>query len=705
MLQVLQDLKKGQIEIANVPVPQVLAGHVLIASECSLISKGTEKMMLDFGKANYLNKARQQPDKVKMVLNKVKTDGLLPTIEAVTSKLNQPLPLGYSNVGKVLEVGEGVTEFSVGDRVVSNGHHAEVVSVPKNLCAKIPEEVDDASASFTVVSAIGLQGVRLINPTMGERFVVTGLGLIGLITAQLLKANGCQVLGLDFDQSKVDMAKKMGIKAINPKNSDPISVSEQFSKGNGVDGVIITASTSSSEPIIQAAEMCRKKGRIVLVGVTGMELSRTIFFKKELSFQVSCSYGPGRYDSTYEEKGFDYPLPYVRWTEQRNFEAVLDLMASKSLDVSPLISHRYVIEEAQKAYGLISENSEPVLGVLIEYPNSEKAAKAKKIQRSTKAVSSGKAKVSFIGAGNYASRFLMPAFKEAGAAFESVITGHGVSSHVNGEKFGFKNLVSDITELYKDESDIVVIGTRHKDHGEQVLKALKANKHVFVEKPLALTLTEVDAIETELLKESCQSHLMVGFNRRFSPLVKEAKKALKNAKSQKVVQIRVNAGKIPADHWTQDLEVGGRRLVGEGCHFIDLARYLVGEKIESFSVSSTTPDNADFNKEDQFSVNLTFKDGSLANILYISNGNKEVPKEFIQVHSDNMSFQIDNFRSLESMGWRGLSSKKLWSQDKGQKNCIKEFMKSVKTSEPLISQDEILEVARITIQAAESLRQ
>ncbi len=704
MLQVLQDLKKGEIDIANVPVPQVLPGHVLIASECSLISKGTEKMMLDFGKANYLNKARQQPDKVKMVLNKIKTDGLMPTVEAVTSKLNQPLPLGYSNVGRVIELGSGVTEFSIGDRVVSNGHHAEVVSIPKNLCAKIPDEVTDVAASFTVVAAIGLQGIRLANPTMGECFVVTGLGLIGLITAQLLKANGCRVLGLDFDQAKVDLALKMGIQAINPQVTDAISMSEKFSNGNGVDGVIITASTSSNEPIMQAAEMCRKKGRIVLVGVTGMELSRTIFFKKELSFQVSCSYGPGRYDSSYEEKGFDYPLPYVRWTEQRNFEAVLNLMASKSLDVTPLMSHRFTIDEAKKAYDLISANTEPVLGVVIDYPNSENAARTKKIEIKKSAIQSSGSKVSFVGAGNYASRFLMPAFKEAGADFESIITGHGVSAHVNGEKFGFRNLVSDMNEIYGDDSNIVVIGTRHNDHGEQVLKALQAGKHVFVEKPLALNMEEVKLIESELSKSESHSHLMVGFNRRFSPLVIEAKKTLENIKTPKVIQIRVNAGRIPSDHWTQDLAVGGRRLIGEGCHFIDLARHLAGSSIESFNVSSTTPHSADFNKEDQFSLNLTFSDGSLANILYFSNGNKAVPKELVQVHCDNMSFQIDNFRTLESWGWKGLNSKKLWSQDKGQKQCIKEFMGSVKTSSPLISPEEIIEVARVTIEAADFLR-
>jgi predicted dehydrogenase/threonine dehydrogenase-like Zn-dependent dehydrogenase len=705
MLQVLQDLKKGIIDIANVPLPQVLPGQLLITSECSLISKGTEKMMLDFGKANYLNKARQQPDKVKMVLNKIKTDGLKPTIEAVTSKLNQPTPLGYSNVGKVVEVGAGVTGFSVGDRVVSNGHHAEVVSVPQNLCAKIPDAVNDTSAAFTVVAAIGLQGVRLINPTIGERFVVTGLGLIGLITCQILKANGCQVLGLDFDQSKVDLAKNLGIEAMNPKDSDPVAASQGFSRGAGVDGVIITASTSSSEPIQQAAEMCRKKGRIVLVGVTGMELNRTIFFKKELSFQVSCSYGPGRYDPEYEDKGLDYPLPYVRWTEQRNFETVLDLVAAGRLNMEVLVSHRFNIEDGKKAYDLISNNDTPVLGVLIDYPNSEEALKVTEIQRELTKKVTGSTKVSFIGAGNYASRFLMPAFKAAGTEFESVITGKGVSAHVTGQKFDFKKLASELSDVYKDDSQLVVIGTRHDVHGEQVLAALQAGKHVFVEKPLALTLAEVDAIEQEIRKQTPASQLMVGFNRRFSSLVIQAKQRLEKVNSPKVIQIRVNAGQIPTVHWTQDLAIGGRRLVGEGCHFIDLARHLAGAPIQSFQVASTKPESSDYNREDQWSLNLSFADGSVANILYFSNGNKAVPKEFIQVHCDGMSFEIDNFRSLTSYGWKGLKTQKLWSQDKGQSTCIQKFVESLKTGEALIPVDEILEVARYSVKAAESLRQ
>ena len=704
MLQVLQDLKNGQVRIAPVPVPQVLPGQVLIASESSLISKGTEKMILDFGRASYLNKARQQPDKVKMVLNKVRTDGLIPTVEAVTGKLNQPLALGYSNVGKVVDLGEGVKGFSIGDRVVSNGHHAEVVSVPQNLCAKIPDGVPSSVAAFTVVGAIGLQGIRLAQPTLGETFVVTGLGLIGLLAIQILKANGCRVLGLDFDESKVELAKKMGFEALNPSQQDPVIAAQNFSNGYGIDGVIVTASTTSNDPLYQAAEMCRRKGRVVLVGVTGMELNRTLFFKKELSFQVSCSYGPGRYDPQYEEKGLDYPLAYVRWTEQRNFQAILDLMDSGHLKVDHLISHRFHINKAQEAYDMIGDSGKPVLGLIIDYPKSEQSVTQKKIIREKTHKRAPSPKVSFIGAGNYGARFLMPAFKKAGASFESIITNQGVNSFVNGEKFDFKNMTSNIEDIYSDESDVIVIATRHNEHGQQVLRALEAGKSVFVEKPLCIHMDELEAIENRLSEEGSKGQLMVGFNRRFSPFVVAAKKELMCLESPKIVQIKVNGGMIPSDHWTQDLEVGGRRFIGEGCHFIDLAQHLIGQPITHWSTQSTRPRNSAYNREDQWVINLEFAKGSMASVMYFSNGHKSIPKEQIEVHCDGMSFQIDNFRNFRSFGWKRLKSQKNWSQNKGQQECIKQFLGKVKEGKPLICPREILEVARVTISAAETLR-
>ena len=708
MLQVLQDLKNGTIEVANVPPPQIRQGHLLVATDFSLISKGTEKMLMDFGKASFIGKARQQPDKVKMVLNKMKTDGLMPTLEAVSSKLNQPLPLGYSNVGKVIGIGEGVTGFSIGDRVVSNGHHAEVVSVAKNLCVKIPDGVTSEEASFTVLGAIGLQGVRLATPTLGENFVITGLGLIGLLTAQILQANGCRVLGFDFDPEKVELAKTLGVKAINPSEVDPETAANNFSRGVGVDGVIITASTKSSEPIMQAVEMCRKKGRIVLVGVTGMDLSRTSFFKKEVSFQVSCSYGPGRYDVNYEEKGLDYPLPYVRWTEQRNFSAILDLMKEKKIHIQPLISHRFTIENAKEAYEQIGTDASSSLGVILEYKKSNESAKIKSIPFVLPEVGREKRKssgVSFIGAGNYASRFLMPAFHDLGIPFNTVVTNRGVGSYVSAKKFQFSNMASDPSEVFVDDSSIVVIGTRHDSHAEFALKALEKGKHVFVEKPLALNMDELEQLKNFYSTQSKPPVVMVGFNRRFSTLSKMVKKAIDKKTSPKLINIRVNAGAIPSDHWTQILDEGGRRLIGEGCHFVDYARFLAGHEQTHFQVSSTQPISSTYNKEDQFCLNIQYADGSLANIQYFSNGDKSIPKEQIEVHCDGMSFMIDNFRTLKSFGWKGLRDKKLWSQDKGQSECINQFVQAVEKGDQLISLQELFEVCETCIQAAETLRQ
>ena len=721
MLQVLQDLKNGQIRVVDLPQPQMKENHLIIASEYTLISKGTEKMILEFGKANYINKARQQPDKVKMVLNKVRTDGVMPTFEAIVGKLNQSLPLGYSNVGRVVEVAPGVTDFSTGDRVLSNGSHAEVVCVPKNLCVKIPDNVSSETATFGVPGSIGLHGIRLAEPTLGEKFVVTGLGLIGLLVAQILRANGCQVLGLDIDPAKLDLAGQMGFLALDPQSPNLLKEVDNFSGGRGVDGVIVTASTNSHKPLLQAAEMCRKRGRIVLVGVTGMELSRPLFFKKELSFKVSCSYGPGRYDPFYEEQGHDYPFPYVRWTEQRNFEAILNLMSRGTIDVNPLISHRFRVNDSPEAYETILKNPS-ALGVVLSYPNSKEAIKKNVFKNPDyRAENQEKIKVSFLGAGNYSLGFLMPAFKKTGVSFHSVITGRGIGSYKASRKFNFKQSLSKTDDFFKDDSSIVVIGTRHDTHGEYTLKALTEGKNIFVEKPLTMDMDEVRRIEefyrsnsgfsSDLSSNSGSGsgskrtvpQIMVGFNRRFSPLVQKVFPSLRKLNSPKIVSMKINAGQISPDHWVQDVRLGGRRLVGEGCHFIDLARYLVGHEIAHFNISSTVPVTRDYNKEDQWSLNLEFKDGSLANILYFSNGHRAIPKEDIEVHCDGMSFKIDNFRTLRSFGWKTVPNMKLWSQDKGQFSCVSHFINSVQKGCCAIPLNEILEVTKVSIKASEQL--
>lgn len=714
MKQILQNLENGDTQLEEIPCPSVKAGCLLIRTHVSLVSAGTEKMMVDFGKANLIDKARQQPDKVKMVLDKVKTDGLLPTIETVRSKMAQPLPLGYCNVGEVIEVGKGVEGFNVGDRVASNGKHAEVVCVPSNLCAKIPDSVDDESAAFTVIGAIALQGIRLVKPTLGETVVVTGLGLIGLVTVQLLRANGCRVLGVDFNASKLAMAKELGADIVDlSKGEDPIKSANSFSRGNGVDAVIITASTKSNQPMHQAATMCRKRGRIVLVGVVGLELSRADFFEKEISFQVSCSYGPGRYDPSYEEGGQDYPLGYVRWTEQRNFEAVLDALESKNIDVQPLISHRFPLEQIKEAYDLVG-NGSPSMGILLQYPDEqaktldEVRVQTVKLVESTQAKATDNVNVGFIGSGNYATMVLIPAFKKTGANMISVASSTGISGVHAGKKNGFSETTTDTEGLINSSNiNTVIITTQHNSHAYFVCELLKAGKHVFVEKPLALQLDELVTIENEYRAAWSRGDnplLMVGFNRRFSPQIQKIKLLLESAKEPKSFIMTVNAGDIPPEHWTQDKSVGGGRIIGEGCHFIDLLRFLAGAPIVKYQAMMMGEAAGVKIRDDKVSISLAFDDGSFGTVHYLANGNKSFPKERLEVFCGGGILQLDNFRKLHGYSWPGFSKMNLWSQDKGNQACASAFVNAVrKGQQSPISFDELIEVSKTSIHIAESL--
>lgn len=705
MKQILQSLKTGTTEVAEVPCPAVRRGQLLIRSSHTLVSAGTERMLVEFGKANWIDKARQQPDKVRMVLDKIRTDGLMPTLEAVFNKLDQPLPLGYCNVGTVLEAGAGVAGFAPGDRVVSNGKHAEVVSVPLNLCARVPDAVADEEAAFTVLGAIALQGIRLVQPTLGETVVVTGLGLIGLVAVQLLRAHGCRVLGLDFDPEKLALAKSFGAEVVDlAAGQDPVAAAQAYSRGRGVDAVIITASTKSNEPVHQAALMCRKRGRIVLVGVTGLELSRADFYEKELSFQVSCSYGPGRYDPAYEEKGNDYPVGFVRWTEQRNLEAVLDMMADGRLDVKPLISHRFALDQAEQAYALVG-GSGPSLGILLQYPTpAQKPEPA--LRQPTVALgaavpgagAAGRAVLGFVGSGNYATAVLIPAFKAAGARLKTVASSGGVSGLHAGRKFGFEATTTDTATLWADRDvNAVVVTTRHDSHAGFVLRALAAGKHVFVEKPLCLTRDELASVE-QAQAGAPALKVMVGFNRRFAPQVQKISTLLKGVTGPKTFVMTVNAGAIPAEHWTQDPEVGGGRIVGEACHFIDLLRFLAGARIAGHQVMQM-----DSQTGDSVSISLKFEDGSMGLVHYLANGSKAFPKERLEVFAAGRVLQLDNFRKLTGFGWPGFGSMNLWRQDKGQKACAAAFVQAVASGGPApIAFDEILEVARVSIEVAEA---
>lgn len=713
MNQILQNLKTGETVLEDIPCPDVRSGHLLIRTSKTLVSAGTERMLVEFGKGNMISKARQQPDKVRMVMEKVKTDGLMPTIDAVRSKLDQALPMGYCNVGTVMEVGEGVTGFEVGDRVASNGKHAEVVCVPENLCAKIPDNVNDEQAAFTVIGAIALQGIRLVQPTLGEAVVVTGLGLIGLLAVQLLRAQGCRVLGIDFDSNKLELARQLGAETADlSKGEDPVAVAHTFSRGRDVDAVLITASSKSNEPVHQAALMCRKRGRIVLVGVVGLELSRADFYEKELSFQVSCSYGPGRYDPLYEEGGQDYPIGFVRWTEQRNFEAVLDMLASGQVDIDPLVSHRFDLAEAKEAYVLVSEGAG--LGILLQYPHveekTEEELRGRTIQLvytpTTAFAQADAARIGFIGSGNYATQVLIPAFKGTSATLQSVVSSAGVSGIHAGKKFSFIETTTDSERLFSNGNiNTLVIATRHDSHCDLVCRGLAAGKHVFVEKPLCLTKDELDKV-TNLYRDipaDKRPLLMVGFNRRFSPQVMKIRELLSGVRGPKSFVMTVNSGAIPADHWTQDKGVGGGRIIGEGCHFIDLLRCLAGSKIAKHQAVMLGGGRGEI-CDDKVTMTLTFEDGSFGTVHYLANGHKSFPKERLEVFAAGRILQLDNFRKLRGFGWPGFKKMNLIRQDKGQKQCALAFVDAIRNGQAApVPFEELREVSLAAIEIAESL--
>ena len=709
MLQILQSLKSGETILAEVPAPNVRKGSLLIATGTTLVSAGTERMLVDFGKSGWIQKARSQPDKVKAVIDKIKVDGLKPTLQAVQSKLDQPLPMGYCNVGTVLDTGSDISQgaFKQGDRVVSNGHHAEFVCIPKNLCCRIPEKVSNGEAAFTVVGAIGLQGIRLLKPTLGESIVVTGLGLIGLLCIQMLRANGCRVMGIDFDSSKCELARTFGAEVVDlSRGEDPVSKANKWTGGRGVDGVLITASTKSNDPVHQAALMSRKQGRILLVGVVGLELSRADFYEKELSFQVSCSYGPGRYDPRYEEEGVDYPLPYVRWTEQRNFEAFLHLLEEKQINLKPLITHRFKLKEALKAYQTVGDKEG--IGILIEYPETNATLSSTELARSVtlvkatrKAVSS--VSCSVIGAGNFTRQVLLPALAKTGTHLQHIISSGGVSSADLGRKFGFAQAGTDAGPLFNDPStNLIAITTRHNTHAALVREALKSEKAVFVEKPLCLNREELDAIQEDY-QSAKNPFLMVGFNRRFAPLTQTLHDLLKSRSDPKSFIYTVNAGYIPPDHWTQHPEIGGGRLLGEACHFIDLIRFLAASPIENATVQYAQTPGA--GSMDTFSIQLTLANGSLGTVHYFANGCKNFPKERLDVFCGGSVLQLDNFRTLQGYGWQGFSKQKSSGQDKGHEMEMQSIITSLTEGQPApIPFSEIIEVTDVSLALAESGR-
>jgi predicted dehydrogenase/threonine dehydrogenase-like Zn-dependent dehydrogenase len=708
MKQVLQNLKTGITEVANVPAPLGRPGHLLIATRRSLISAGTERMLVEFSQSNFLAKAKAQPDRVRQVLDKIRTDGLFPTLETVFARLDQPLPLGYCNAGVVMDVGAGVNGFSQGDRVVSNGAHAEVVCVPQNLCARIPHEVSDDEAAFTVLAAVGLQGIRLIGPALGESVAVIGLGLVGLMTVQVLLANSCRVLGIDFDRRRLELARQFGAQTVDlSAGADPVMAGLAFSGGRGVDAVLITASTKSNEPMHQAAQMSRKRGRVVLVGVAGLSLSRADFYEKELTFQVSCSYGPGRYDEHYEQRGQDYPLGFVRWTEQRNFEAVLDLLASKKLTVAPLISDRIPQHQADKAYHLLTTDRAS-LGVLLTYPDAAGINLDRRIQVATlgsrqwPTVGARTSVVGVIGAGNFTSMVLLPALAKTPARLKTIASATGVSATHAARKYSFQEVTCDYHTILDDpDINTVFITTRHNTHAKLAIEALQAGKHVFVEKPLALDREELAAIY-QAHRICATRQLMVGFNRRFSPLTVKMQILLATRSQPLSMVYTVNAGTVPAEHWTQDPQIGGGRIIGEGCHFIDLLRYLVDQPIIGVEARMMGCAPAVTVRQDKMTILLEFADGSIGTIHYLANGSRSYPKERVEVFSQGRVLVLDNFRTLHGYGWPGFRKMGLIRQDKGHGAEVAAFVERVVSGgDPLIPWPMLEEVTLATFAAVE----
>ena len=698
MKQIIQSFKTGKTILEDIPAPQIKRGTVLIQTTKSLVSLGTERMLVEFGKSNLLSKVRQQPDKVKQVLDKIKSDGFLPTIEAVFNKLEQPIPLGYCNVGKVIAVGDGVSDFKVGDRVASNGNHAEFVCIPENLTVHIPENVSDDEATFTVIGSIGLQGLRLASPTIGETFVVIGLGLIGLITTQLLIANGCTVIGVDLDESKLTLANKWGVIPFNPRKGDVVKFVESQTNNLGADGVIITASAKDNEIISQSAKMSRKRGRIILVGVVGLDLSRSDFYEKELTFQVSCSYGPGRYDENYEQKGIDYPVSYVRWTEKRNFETVLKAISSSKLNVKSLITELVPLQEFSKIYNAIGSSKS--IASILKYSNDIDLNPSNSIRINSNSFRESKGVIGVIGAGNFTRMTLLPIITKSGALLKSIASSGGITGTALAKKYNFANSTTDYKEVINDdEIDLIFITTRHDKHASMVIECLQKNKNVFVEKPLALNNDQLDKIISSY-NETGKNTLTVGFNRRFSPHSLKVKSLLNDNPISVIATM--NAGSIPSNVWIHDMNIGGGRIIGEACHFIDLITFFTGSKVISVCMNAIGINPSE--NIDTASILLKYENGSTGVINYFANGSREYPKERIEVYSQERTAIIDNFRVTTGFGFKNFKKLKT-SLDKGHKNQFHLLIDQVKNGgSALIPIEEIINTTRASFASIESLK-
>lgn len=708
MKQVTQTLKTGVVEVNSVPIPTLKDDFVLVRNSISVISAGTEKTKIDMGKKSLIQKAKARPDLVKQVLNKIQSEGLKKAIQTVQSRLNSPSPLGYSTAGVVQAVGGSVEGLQPGDRVACGGagyaNHADFVAVPKNLIVKVPDNVTDEEAAFATIGSIALQGLRLAEPKLGETFLVVGLGLLGQIMVQLLRANGCQAIAHDLDETLVDKACTFG--ALGAKGSNAVQDICMFTTaGHGVDGVLVCAGTSSNQPIELCGEVTREKGRVVVVGAVRMDIPRESFFKKEISVVISRSYGPGRYDPSYEEGGRDYPYAYVRFTEQRNMQSILQLVSSKALDINSLITHRYSIDQAAEAYKLIEgTKTDPYLGIVLAYDQAESTRNTKtRIEVSKKSLNKGKLGVSFYGAGNYATASLIPPLEVMPTLqFNGLATASGRTAQGVAKQFGFAFCASNFDELLQDGTDAIFIATRHDTHASAVIKALNANKHVFVEKPLGLSVQELADIYEAY--QASEGQLTVGFNRRYSPLTTKLISHFSSVIGPKLINIRANVGNIPSDHWIQDPKLGGGRLIGEGCHFIDLATAIAGSKPVQIHSFGTSKDDKSALLNDNVIVNLKFANGSIASVTYVADGSKAMAKEQIEVFGGGRSARLNDFKTLDLYGGDSKHEfHKLAAQNKGQVEMLKAWVDSISNGTQLIESEELFLTSLATVMAVESL--
>lgn len=697
-------MKNGQTTVEDVPVPTPRGGQALVKVYASLVSAGTERMLVKFAEKNLVGKARARPDLVKQVLDKARREGLVPTVQAAFNRLDAPMPLGYSSAGVIVALGKNMHGFKVGQRVACAGLnyavHAEYNLVPRNLLTPIPKNVDFESASFTTLVSIALQGFRLAEPQIGESVAVIGMGLLGLLAAQIAAASGCRVLGIDVDLSRKHLASSLGIEFTARKNAE--SAAQTFTASRGFDAIIICAATSSNDPVELAGVIARDRGRVVATGAVGLNIPRKVYYEKEISFINSRSYGPGRYDPSYEENGVDYPLGYVRWTEGRNMESGLQLMAEGKLKIQPLISHRIPIEKAPDAYDIVTgKKKEAFLGVVLTY-DKRKEEREKKVGFPSITRQSSPVTLGVLGAGAFANAVLLPAIKKAGdISLVGIASAGGLHAQVSGSKFGFQYATSSDEEILNDPNiNTVAILTRHDSHADLVVKALKAGKNVFVEKPLATTPEQLAKIEKSL--RNTQYILLAGFNRRFSPLARSLSSFILPRNEPLHVHYRINAGFIPLNHWTQDEILGGGRIIGEGCHFIDFITFLVGAAPVSV-MGHALPDNGKY-REDNVSISLTFPDGSIGVVDYLANGDKSFPKERVEVFCGGAVAVLDDFRSLQMIR-DGKKKKERKAQDKGWKDEWKAFAKSIhEGGAPPIPYEHLINVTKATFAAVESIR-